>query len=229
MSDIFSLNGCYLSLKNERPFNSCTAQQLKNAKTLLSSDTTSEVNTVATALITDAGTIENIDDAKIIKSSLTNMETTALNEKNTMRSIQINTYYAKKRTDQNYILKVVYIMVLVVAIMWAVQTYTNILPDWFFSAGMAITIGICSIIIIFKAADISNRSNFDYDQKIGSMKNLPPLGTQDSIYTPDEQTGAQSNSYNQFGKNCQNGECCPKFFSFNPSLGYCSFNPFINK
>jgi hypothetical protein len=225
MSDIFSLNGCYLTTQESSPFTGCDSGQLKIAK-----DLTSSPNIVVNA--NGVYSVSSQNDANLIKTDLSileataNKEAAALTEKNSKRSVQINTYYAKKHDAQNYILKVIYIMVLVVAIMWAVQTYTDILPDWFFTAGMSITIGVCSIIIIFKSLDITNRSKFDYDQKITTMKNLPPLGTQDSPYTPSEQTGAQSNAYNRFGKNCQNGECCPKFFSFNPSLGYCSFQPF---
>ena len=223
MSDIFSLNGCYLNAKDgSPPYNTCSPVQLATAKTLLTADT-SEVNKAAANLITgnsNSETIGSQEDANIINAALSAME---LNQKNTKRSIQINSYYAKKHTDQNYILKVVYIMVIIVVIMWTFQTYTSILPDWFYSAGMSITIGVCSIIIIFKSADISNRSTFDYDQKINRMKNLPPLDEQNSLYRSGDQ---QIKSSSSFAKNCQNGDCCPKFFSFNPSLGYCSFQPF---
>jgi hypothetical protein len=229
MSDIFSLNGCYLITKPSGKKNDCTSSQLASAKTLLTNDTSSDVNAVAANLITGASGSETIgseNNAKIIKAALSDMETNALTEINSKRSVQINTYYAKKHDAQNYVLKVIYTTVLVVAIMWAIQTYTDILPDWVFTAGMSVTIGVCSIIIIFKSIDITNRSKYDYDQKITTMKELPPLGTQDSPYSPLDQASAQSNEFNQFGKNCQNGECCPKFFSFNPSLGYCSFQPF---
>jgi hypothetical protein len=225
MSDIFSLNGCYL----DSPI-SCSSEQLCNAKTLLGYGNNNRIQTEGDGTCSIQGAtgqnaINVRNELSIIQATAVK-DASAISEKNTKRSVQINTYYAKKHDAQNYILKVIYVMVLVVAIMWAVQTYTSILPDWFFSAGMSITIGVCSIIIIFKSLDITNRSNFDYEQKISSIKNLPPLGTQDSPYSPSDQASAQTTAYNKFGKSCQNGECCPKFFSFNPSLGYCSFNPF---
>ena len=113
-------------------------------------------------------------------------------------------------------------MVIVVVIMWAIQTYTTYIPEWIISTGMSLTIGVCSIIIIFKSLDITNRSKFDYDQPISNMKNLPPIDEQGALYSSSDQQMKSSG----YGKSCQNGECCPKFFSFNPSLGYCSFNPF---
>lgn len=222
MSDIFSLNGCYL---DSDIVTTCGQDNLSIAKTLLDATNNAKITgsegsyTIAEA---DKGSIRNAlsrIQAEAVRDAA------ALNEKNKKRSIQINTYYAKKQTAENYVVKVIYIMVLVVVILWAIQMYTNVIPEWILSAGMSITIGVCSIIIIFKSLDITNRSTFDYDQKITSIKNLPPLGTQDSPYTPTEQaSGQQSSSFNS--KSCNNGECCPKFYSFNPSLGYCSFNPF---
>lgn len=222
MSDIFSLNGCYLTTQDTPPFIGCNKEQLVIAKTLLEADTSSELSPNAATLIVGSPGSETTTDeinANIIKSALSSLE---LNSKNTKRSLQINTYYAKKRNDQNYILKVIYIMVLLVVVMWAIQTYTNVIPEWILSAGMALTIGVCSIIIIFKSADVSNRSTFDYDQKISTLNNLPPIDEQGALYSSADQQMKASSVY---GKNCQNGDCCPKFFSFNPSLGYCSFNP----
>jgi hypothetical protein len=216
MSDIFSLNGCYLE---SDIVNACGQDKLASAKTLLEADITSELSTNAATLITGEPNSLTVENEHIVSAALSSLE---LNKKNTKRSLQINTYYAKKRTAQNYIMKVIYIMVLLVVIMWALQMYTTLIPEWILSTGMALTIGVCSIIIIFKSADISNRSTFDYDQKISTLNNLPPLDEQGALYSSADQ---QMKSSSVYGKSCQNNECCPKFFSFNPSLGYCSFNP----
>lgn len=222
MSDIFSLNGCYLK---DDIVSTCGQDNLATAKTLLGTGSVgAKISGEIGSYTIAEGDKVAVRNALSVIQAKTDANIANLNEKNTKRSIQINTYYAKKHTAKNYILKVVYIMVLLVAIMWAIQTYTDIIPEWILSAGMAITIAVCSIIIIFKSIDISSRSTFDYDQKITSIKNLPPLGTQDSLYTPEQQANSQYSS--SFGKHCQDSACCPKFYSFNPSLGYCSFNPF---
>lgn len=228
MSDIFTLDGCYL---DNDIVATCGQRGLETAKTLLGTDS------VASKITGTSGSYTISDSNKnAVRTALSTIEHSAyanqttqlnneaaVNEKNTKRSIQINTYYAKKRVAQNYILKVIYIMVLVVVILWAIQTYTTIIPEWIISSAMAITIGVCSIIIIFRSVDISNRSTFDYDQKITSMKNLPPLDEQDALYKSSDQ---QQVSGRGAGQHCQDNACCPTFYSFNPSLGYCSFNLF---
>ena len=88
---------------------------------------------------------------------------------------------------------------------------------------MSLTIGVCSIIIIFKSVDITNRNKFDYDQYDTKMNNLPPIASTDDGTTPSV-VGSQY-SYGNFGKHCQDSTCCPKFFAFNASAGYCVFNP----
>jgi len=221
MSDIFSLNGCYLTTSASSPYSACTVSELKIAKELLGSGH-NDYNK-----IDNNGVISNETNSIAIKSALAVLQANAdasnatLDIANKTRTSQINTYYAKKHTAQNYILKVIYIMVIVVVILWAIKTYVPSIPEWIISLAMSLTIGICSIIVLFKSVDISNRSTFDYDQVITSMKNLPPIDAQNATYSSAE----QKMKSNGFSKSCQNGECCPTFYSFNPSLGYCSFNP----
>jgi hypothetical protein len=223
MSDIFSLNGCYL---DDDIVSACGQVKLGIMKNLLSGDNinknkiTKDPTTGSYGIID--GNKQSVRNALSVLQAKAVKEEADLKEKNTKRNLQINTYYAKKTEAQSYVLRVIYIMVIVVVIMWAVQTYTTYIPEWIISTGMALTIGICSIIIIFKSLDITNRSTFDYDQPISSMKNLPPIDEQGALYSSSDQQMKSSG----YGKSCQNGECCPKFFSFNPSLGYCSFNPF---
>ena len=218
MSDIFSLNGCYLTADANSGVNlgTCTTEEKKTARTLLGSGNAYNEITGAGDLTSGKGDI--VRDALSVLLSNANATLDIANKK---RDTQINTYYAKKHTAQNYILKVIYIMVIVVVILWAINTYVPSIPEWIISLAMSLTIGICSIIVIFKSVDISNRSTFDYDQVITSMKNLPPIDKTGALYSSADQ---QMKS-NGFGRNCQNGECCPTFYSFNPSLGYCSFNP----
>ena len=221
MSDIFSLNGCYL---DDDIVNACGQDKLGIMKSLLSGTNNNNKITGSPGSYTIANAADKLDvtNALSVIQAKAVKEAADINEKNTKRSLQINTYYAKKTEAQSYVLRVIYIMVIVVVIMWAVQTYTTYIPEWIISTGMSLTIGVCSIIIIFKSLDITNRSKFDYDQPISNMKNLPPIDEQGALYSSSDQQMKSSG----YGKSCQNGECCPKFFSFNPSLGYCSFNPF---
>ena len=220
MSDIFSLNGCYLTaLPTGTDLGTCTTEEKKTAKTLLGSGSAYSAINAAGDLTNNQGHV--VRDALSVLLANSDIANSQLNIANKKRDTQINTYYAKKHTAQNYILKVIYIMVIVVVILWAIKTYVPSIPEWIISLAMSLTIGICSIIVIFKSVDISNRSTFDYDQVITSMKNLPPIDKTGALYSSADQQMKAS----RFGRNCQNGECCPTFYSFNPSLGYCSFNP----
>ena len=218
MSDIFSLNGCYLTAVDS-DVGTCTTGEKITARTLLGSG--NAFDAIAANGVLTSGGLDVRDELAVLLAKAGGVENSQLNIANKTRTSQINTYYAKKHTAQNYILKVIYIMVIVVVILWAINTYVPSIPEWIISLAMSLTIGICSIIVIFKSVDISNRSTFDYDQVITSMKNLPPIDKTGALYSSADQQMKASG----FGRNCQNGECCPTFYSFNPSLGYCSFNP----
>ena len=133
MSDIFSLNGCYL---DSDIVTTCGQDNLGTMKTLLSAADSSKISGTAGNYTISSSDKDTVRNALSLLQAKADKDASTLNETNTKRSVQINTYYAKKHDAQNYILKVIYIMVLVVVIMWAVQTYTSILPDWFFSAGI---------------------------------------------------------------------------------------------
>ena len=241
MSDIFGLNNCFLSI--------CSPDQYKTAYTLLDADsnTTSSTHTAST---TAKGLIDQstgVITGSTKKSKPTQAENTAtvnaalaglasvpgLSEHNEMvaksaldlangnRSLQINTYYAKKHKAQNEVIKIVGIMGFIVFLLWLVSSYFVSIPSWIISAGMSLTIGVCSILIIFKSVDIANRNNFDYDQYDTKSNNLPPLDTATQAAL---KAGGQQYSPGNFGKHCQDNSCCPKFYSFSPSLGQCSFS-----
>ena len=199
-TDIFSLNACYLSTDI-----TCNATQIAEITRLCKGSTGCNPNESVSVL------------ARL--RSLQSSE----NNSNKTRSIQINSYYGKKYSAQNYILKIIGLMVVLVASLWAVGMYVPTIPSWILSSLMSLTIGVCSIIIIFKLVDITNRNKFDYDQYDTKMKNLPPIEPANDETTPST-TGAQY-SYGNFGKHCRDSACCPKFFTFNAAAGYCSFNP----
>ena len=198
-TDIFSLNACYLSTDI-----TCNASQ------------TAEINRLCIG-----ATGCTINDSTSVLARLRTLQSSVDNSNKT-RSFQINSYYGKKYSAQNYILKIIGLMVAIVAGLWAVGIYLPSIPSWILSSLMSLTIGVCSIIIIFKSVDMNNRNKFDYDQYDTKMNNLPPIAPENDGITP---TGSSQYSYGNFGKHCQDSTCCPKFFTFDPAVGYCSFNP----
>ena len=234
------LSNCFISGRT------CSPAQYKTAYTVLDADsqTNSSTHTASNAakglftssssgVITDdaggsAGT--NTANTATVNAALTNLSINTYNETvaksaldlaNGNRSLQINTYYAKKHKAQNEVIKIVGIMGLIVFLLWLVGSYFVSIPSWIISAGMSLTIGVCSILIIFKSVDIANRNNFDYDQYDTKSNNLPPLDTATQAAL---KAGGQQYSPGNFGKHCQDNSCCPKFYSFSPSLGQCSFS-----
>lgn len=205
-TDIFSLNACYLSSDI-----SCNTMQNKEIQRLLGQHA---------SCIGSTGGCEPYDMINI-KNELSLLQT-AEDANAKTRTFQLNTYFGKKYSAQNYLFKIIGIAVAIVAGLWIIGMYATFIPEWVITTLISLTIGICSIILIFKLADISNRNNFDYDQYNANMKNLPPIAPTDGALPAS--SGGQY-SYGNFGKHCQDGACCPKFFSFNAASGYCSFNP----
>jgi hypothetical protein len=233
MSDIFSLNNCFLD-------SSCTPDQYKTAYTLLNADSQTSLTYAASSTAKDlidsnTGTVSSSPtlaaNTATVNAALAGLAAlpkynemlakSALDLANGNRSLQINTYYAKKHAAQNEVIKIVGIMGLIVFLLWLVGSYFVSIPSWIISAGMSLTIGVCSILIIFKSVDIANRNNFDYDQYDTKSNNLPPLDTATQAAL---KAGGQQYSPGNFGKHCQDNSCCPKFYSFSPSLGQCSFS-----
>ena len=148
---------------------------------------------------------------------------------NQQRLVKVNSYYGKKYSAQTKILKTIYIMVLCVVAIYAIRVYTDFIPDWILTTAMSIVIAGFIVDILFQAVDISNRNNLDYDLYDVNLSNLPKLADEDNSPTGAGAGGTMPNtssSYNNGKKGCNDQQCCPAFFTFNPTLGYCSLNPF---
>lgn len=150
---------------------------------------------------------------------------------NQKRLVKVNSYYGKKYSAQTKILQTIYIMVICVIAIYAIRVYTDFIPDWILTTAMALVIGIFIINILFQSVDITNRNNMDYDLYDTNLSNLPKLASDPGT----EATGAGAGgtipdssqmSYDSRNKGCRNQQCCPTFYTFNPTLGYCSLNPF---
>jgi hypothetical protein len=152
---------------------------------------------------------------------------------NQKRLIKLNSYYGKKQSAQTNILKTIYIMVILVVIIYAVRVYFDFFPDWVLTLSMSLVIGAFIVNILFQSVDITNRNNIDYDIYDTNLKNLPKLASDITSIESGVSAGGTVSSTNAIqmqmvgrGKGCSNQQCCPTFYTFNPTLGYCSLNPF---
>jgi hypothetical protein len=190
--------------------------------------------------MTTAYTISESQLENLVKDTDCEEGSTCKNLKNThlanqKRIVKVNSYYGKKFSAQTKILKTIYIMVICVIVISVMRIYLDFIPDLIFTIAMSLVIGIFIINILFQSVDITNRNNIDYDLYDTNLSNLPPLASDENT----ESTGTGAGGINMAtsskqmlygggrGKGCYNQQCCPTFFSFNPTLGYCSLNPFV--
>lgn len=152
---------------------------------------------------------------------------------NQQRIIKLNSYYGKKHSAQTKILKTIYIMVILVIAISAVRVYFDFIPDWILTTAMALVIGSFTIHILYQCVDMTNRNNMDYDLYDTNLTNLPILpgvpGTVESGVGAGGNVMATSSTQMSYGSrrgHCNDQQCCPTFYTFNPTLGYCSLNPF---
>jgi len=153
---------------------------------------------------------------------------------NQQRLVKVNSYYGKKYSAQTKILKTIYIMVICVVAIYAIRVYTDFIPDLILTMAMSLVIGIFIINILFQSVDITNRNNMDYDLYDTNLSNLPKLANEEGTSATGAGAGGTMPSsastqmlYGGGGRGqCINQQCCPTFFRFNSTLGYCSLNPF---
>lgn len=149
---------------------------------------------------------------------------------NQKRLVKLNSYYGKKYSAQTKILKTIYIMVICIIAIYAIRVYTDFFPDWILTTAMSVVIGAFTIDILFQSVDITNRNNMDYDLYDTNLSNLPKLASEEGTSATGAGAGGTipNSTSSQYvgGKGCRDQQCCPTFYSFNPTLGYCSLNPF---
>jgi len=143
---------------------------------------------------------------------------------NQQRLLTLNSFYGKKYASQNQIMKVFVIMCLIVGGLWVAGLYLPIIPQSLLTLLVSLTIAICLTIMFYKAYDIVSRNNIDYELYEYNMNNLPSVAPKTKNAGSIGTTSAES-TY-KFGKHCSDDTCCPKFYTFNAGLGYCSLNPF---
>lgn len=148
-------------------------------------------------------------------------------QNNQRRLVQLNSYYGKKTSAQTKILKTIFIMVVLVIGLLFLRAYVDIIPDWLITGAISIVIGTFIINILYQSADISNRNNMDYDLYDTNLTKFPPLAKENDASEKGSMSlnTATQSIYGSKG-HCMDSQCCPKFYTFNPTLGYCSLNPF---
>lgn len=102
--------------------------------------------------------LENeLNDAKIRLNLLQD------EKNNTLRLVQINTYYGKRYNAHSRLMKIIVIMCIPLIIL-AVLANKGILPPnlYVFTSGLIIVIGL--VVIGYQLIDISNRSNMNWDE-----------------------------------------------------------------
>jgi hypothetical protein len=153
---------------------------------------------------------------------------------NQQRLIKLNSYYGKKHSAQSNIVKSIYIMVILVIAISVIRIYfADYIPDWILTMTMSLVIASFTINILFQAVDITNRNNMDYDLYDTNLSNLPSLASDPGTAATGTGAGgivsgtsSTQMSYGGGKRGCHNQQCCPTFYTFNPTLGYCSLNPF---
>ena len=152
--------------------------------------------------------LENeLNDAKI-KLNLLEDE-----KNNTLRLVQINTYYGKRYNAHSRLMKIIVIMCIPLIIL-AVLANKGILPPnlYVFTSGLIIVIGL--VIIGLQLIDISNRSNMNWDEYnwYFDKKNAE---------TTTADTTSSSNPWGSVSFTCIGSACCYEGSTYDETNNIC--------
>ena len=119
---------------------------------------------------------------------------------NTLRLVQINTYYGKRYNSLSKLMKTIVIMCIPLIIL-AVLANKGILPPnlYVFTSGLVIVIG--SVILGLQIIDISNRSNMNWDEYNWYFD-------EENAETSTEDTTTTSNPWGTVSVTCIGSACC---------------------
>jgi len=142
-------------------------------------------------------------------------------QNNKMRLVEINSYYGKKYSEQNQIMKIIIFVCVIVLILWFIDSKQLLpIPTFIFTIliGLSITIGI--FVIFYKCYYLIIRNNVDFDQIDFDIpiSKLPKIDTTLVRGLTGSSSGASGSNF------CTNGECCPPGFGYNTELNYCTLS-----
>lgn len=145
------------------------------------------------------------------------------NEKNNkMRLVEINSYYGKKYSEQNKIMKIVIIVCVIVLILWIVDSKQLLpIPSFIFTILISLSITIGALIIFYHCYYLILRNNVDFDQIDFDIpiSKLPKIDT-----TLASRPGGANGLTGSGAGSCTNQECCPPGFAYNSELNYCTLS-----
>lgn len=189
-------------------------------------DQVNQINTFyANGLIATSQIKDNQQNATNIITSETEINNKRLenvnNEQNNkMRLVEINSYYGKKYSEQNKIMKIIIIVCVIVLILWFVDSKQFLpIPSFIFTILISLSIAIGTLVIFYKCYYLILRSNVDFDQIDFDIpiSKLPKIDTLTRSGGEIGLTGSVSGT-------CTNQECCPPGFGYNQELNYCTLS-----
>lgn len=140
---------------------------------------------------------------------------------NTLRLVQINTYYGKRYNSLSKLMKTIVIMCIPLIIL-AVLANKGILPPnlYVFTSGLVIVIG--SVILGLQIIDISNRSNMNWDEYNWYFD-------EENAETSTEDTTTTSNPWGTVSVTCIGSACCYDGSTYDETKNMCVPNAVYNE
>ena len=140
-------------------------------------------------------------------------------QNNKMRLVEINSYYGKKYSAQNEIIKISIVVCVISLILWFIDSKEFLpIPSFFFSLLISIVITVGAIVIFYKCYYLIIRSRIDFDQIDFNVKSS-------SLPVINLNNGAGNSGTTGTDNHCMDGACCPPGFAYNNSLNGCIFSP----
>ena len=141
-------------------------------------------------------------------------------QNNKMRLVEINSYYGKKYSEQNKIMKIIIIVCVIVLILWIVDSKQLLpIPSFIFTILISLSITIGTLLIFYHCYYLILRNNVDFDQIDFDI----PISKLPKIDTLTRSGGAIGSTGSSAGI-CTNQECCPPGFAYNSELNYCTLS-----
>ena len=132
---------------------------------------------------------------------------------NTLRLVQINTYFGKRYSAHSKLMKTIVIMCIPLIIL-AVLANKGILPPnlYVVTSGLVLVIGL--LIIGLQIIDISNRSNMNWDEYNWYFD-------KESATTTTEDTTSSSNPWGSVSTTCIGSACCYEGSTYDATINVC--------
>lgn len=177
--------------------------------------------------VSNSGTtlLQQIEAVDILENELnkSNIKLNLLEDEknNTLRLVQINTYYGKRYNTLSKLMKTIVIMCIPLIIL-AVLANKGILPPnlYVFTSGLVLVIGC--VILGLQIIDISNRSNMNWDEYNWYFD-------KEKAETRTEDTTTTSNPWGPVSLTCIGSACCYDGSTYDETKNICVPKAVCNK